>query len=241
METYKEFLERINSFEKKELSLDEGDFCGNPSLVQKVDADNRFKKFYGDTIVFNFEDAVKEELAKYVEELYSAAPECFAEKLVSDTFHMTLHDLSNSPVLEDVAEELFWNELKVLEQVEKVRDETKKNWKIKMRTKCVFNMVNTSLVLGLYPTDEKEYEKLMTLYELFDEVKVLGYPFTPHITLAYYRAKGFEETAARKLEQVVKEMNEQQAWEIELDVRELYYQKFVSMNEYFEVVKVGVK
>ena len=53
METYQQFLDRINSFEKKELNLGDGDFIGNPSIAKKVDADNSFRKFYGDTVVFD--------------------------------------------------------------------------------------------------------------------------------------------------------------------------------------------
>lgn len=51
--------------------------------------------------------------------LYQSAPECFCERLVSNTFHVTLHDLSNSPSLQDVAEELFENELRVIEKRER--------------------------------------------------------------------------------------------------------------------------
>ena len=233
METYREFLDRINSFEKKEVSFGEADFCANPSLAKKVDEDNAFRAFCGDTIVFDLDNATKERLAEYVEKIYVTVPECICEKLISNTFHMTLHDLSNAPMLEDVAVEIFDNELKVLE--------LKKNVdaiKIKMKSKCIFNMVNTSLVLGLYPVDEEEYEKLMKLYFLFDEVKELGYPLTPHITLAYYNVNGFSAESARELEKVVAELNDCEL-EIELDVKELYYQKFRSMNDYINIFSMS--
>jgi len=233
METYKEFLDRINSFEKKDISLGDTYFAGNPSLAQKVDANNEFRKFYGDTIVFDLDNATKEKLAEYVEKIYATVPECFCEKLISNTFHMTLHDLSNAPMLEDVAVEVFDNEWKVLELKKNVDTA-----KIKMKSKCIFNMVNTSLVLGLYPVDEEEYEKLIKLYFLFDEVKELGYPLTPHITLAYYNANGFSVESARKLEKVVADLNECEL-EIELDVKELYYQKFRSMNEYINIFSMS--
>ena len=157
---------------------------GNPSISQKVGKDNVFRNFYGDTIVFALDDIVKEKLAEYVELLYQSAPECFCERLVPHTFHVTLHDLSNAPVLRDVAEELFENELKVIEKREEIQKQ--ENEIIKMKSKYIFNMVDTSLVLRLYPVDEGEYRRLMDLYSLFDTVKKLSYPFTPHITLAHY-------------------------------------------------------
>ena len=142
---------------------------------------------------------------------------------------MTLHDLSNSPVLEDIAVELFENELKAVKISEKIAKQ-----KIRMKSKYIFNMVNTSLVMGLYPINEEEYNKLMNLYYLFDDVKKLSYPLTPHITLGYYNVDGFNALSARKLENIVKELNANEI-EIELDTKELFYQKFVSMNEYINI------
>lgn len=235
METYAEFLNRINSFEKSEVYYGNEYFYGNPSIVQKVDMDNKFKPFYGDTVVFNLDDNTKETLSKYVEQLYQFAPECFCDKLISSTFHMTLHDLSNSPNLYEVAAEVFENELKVVEKL----CETKKYKTIKMKSKYIFNMVGTSLVMGLYPVDEGEYYKLMELYYLFDDVKSLGYPLTPHITLGYYNVHGFHTESARALENIVRELNNKEEIEIELDIENLYYQKFRSMNDYINIINLG--
>ena len=127
-----------------------------------------FRNFYGDTIVFALDESVKEKLAEYVELLYQSAPECFCERLVPHTLHVTLHDLSNAPVLQDVAEELFENELKVIEKREEIQKQ--ENEIIKMKSKYIFNMVDTSLVLGLYPVDEGEYRRLTDLIYRLPEV-----------------------------------------------------------------------
>lgn len=56
METYGEFLDRINSFENKEPDFE----CYRCGLVAcKVDGFNRFKNFYGDTVVFDFNCGVQ--------------------------------------------------------------------------------------------------------------------------------------------------------------------------------------
>ena len=237
METYQDFLDRINSFEKKEINFGSTYFKGNPSISQKVDQDNTFRNFYGDTIVFGLEDGVKEKIDGYVEFLYRAAPECFCERLVSHTFHVTLHDLSNAPILRDVAEELFENELKVIEKMGEVQKH--ESAKIRMKSKYIFNMVDISLVLGLYPADEDAYRRLMELYSVFDNVKKLNYPFTPHITLAYYNINGFSIQAAERLEDAVSQLNNEMELEIELDVKNLYYQKFRSMNDYIDIINLG--
>ncbi len=235
MENYNEFLERINSFEKREVFYGNDYFHGNPSIAQKVNRENRFQPFYGDTMVFDLDCDTKEKIAKIVEKLYANVPECFCEKLVANTFHMTLHDLSNSSVLQDVAAEVFENELKVVEIIKGIQPQT-----IRMKSKYIFNMVGTSLVMGLYPATEEDYVKLMTLYEKFNEVKHLNYPLTPHITLAYYNVHGFSAEAARKLEALVYEMNGEEL-EVNIDTECLYYQKFVSMNDYRNIISAKDK
>ena len=134
-----------------------------------------------------------------------------------------------------MAVEVFENELNVIKKSKQVSVQ-----KIKMKSKYIFNMVNTSLVLGLYPVNEKEYNKLMNLYYLFDDVKKLNYPLTPHITLAYYNVNGFDVDSVDKLKNIVRELNENDSdFEIDLDVRQLFYQKFISMNEYINIINLA--
>lgn len=236
METYAEFLARINSFEKMPIDFGKGHFDGSPSIAHKVNIDNTFKRFYGDTVVFGLDEAVKNKLAKYVDELYRVAPECFCERLVSHTFHVTLHDLSNSAVLSDVAEELFRNELKIIEIASAIKKH--KSAKLKMKSNNIFNMVGTSLVMGLYPTSDVDYRTMMELYAAVDGVKKLGYPLTPHITLAYYNVNGFSSRSAQKLIDVVNNLNADPI-ELELNVDDLFYQKFTSMNNYIDIIRLS--
>lgn len=232
MESYNQFLERINSFEKKESDFGSNYVGTNVSLPLKVNENNKFADFYGDTVVFNLDENTKERLHEYVKRVYECAPECFCENLVTHTYHMTLHDLSNSPELWHISDEVFRNEIKLLECL---KSKKREHQTIRMRTKYVFNMVHSSLVMGLYPVDENEYQKLMDLYAIVDEVKQLNYPLTPHITMAYYNRYGFDVNSARKLEAVIKELNEKESFEIVLDTSNLYYQKFTSMNHYVDV------
>ena len=141
---------------------------------------------------------------------------------------MTLHDLSNSPALEEVSAPMQENEtaLRGLLAKNPVPVQT-----IRMKSKAIFNMVSTSLVMGLYPVDETEYLKLMNLYSLVNEVKSLPYPLTPHITLAYFNRKGMDTPTAQKLARTVKHLNKTLCT-FELDTSRLYYQHFTSMNSY---------
>ncbi|MDE5563327.1 MAG: hypothetical protein K2J01_07295 [Clostridiales bacterium] len=234
METFKEFLSRINSFQKKELNLGGKDFTVSQSVAHKVNADNTFKDFYGDTVVFDLDDDTKSKLTIYTDLLHREVPQCFCDRLIPHTFHVTLHDLSNSPTLSEVAEQVFCNEMKIMQ----IKSELQKLKPVKIRLKStyVFNMVNTSLVLGLSPATEKDYNAIMSLHSIIDGIIKLPYPYTPHITLAYYNVNGFDGNAAKNLENIVNKINAK--IDMELSITDLYYQKFTSMNNYVDVVNL---
>lgn len=231
METYREFLDRINSFQHKELNLGNDNFQVNTGVLKKVDSNNTFSCFYGDTVVFDLDSTSKNKISRIVNDLYKYAEDCFCEKIVSNTFHMTLHDLNNSPVFEEVSEDMLKTEATLRE---KIKNSTVQKQTIRMKTKCIFNMVNTSIVLGLYPADETEYTRLMELYNIVDDIKSLPYPLTPHITLAYYNRNGFSQENCRKLESIVNRLNKDE-FEITLSTDRLVYQFFSSMNNYTSI------
>lgn len=233
-ESYQDFIKRISVFEKRDLDLGKSYFKGKPSLKNKIDENNRLKDFFGDTVVFDLDKKNKEKISIIIDEIYTNCPECFAEKLKSETLHMTLHDLSNSPKIEDIEGEMSRNDSMIKDIINHIGVH-----KIKMRANFIFNMVNTSLVLGLVPLDEGEYDKLLRLYCLIDEsVKEAQYPLTPHITLAYYSINGFDEKSRKALEDLVYRLNAVDI-RITLDTKNLFYQRFYSMNDYKNIIKLA--
>lgn len=233
VESYHSFLERIYSFEKPFLNFGTNNFQSNPSLRDKVDKAGNFRDFVGDTVVFDLDLSQKRFLEDYyINPLYDVAYSCFAEKLKQSTLHMTLHDLNTSVQCEDIEVQTFETQKEIAKKTKElalVADE------IEMQTTYVFNMVNTSLVLGLKPKTEKDYDKLMRIYASIDSIHSLPYPFTPHITLAYYRREGFGEEQILKIQNLVNQLNQSQ-FSITLSTNRLYYQRFASMNDYFSVI-----
>ncbi|MBP3854777.1 MAG: hypothetical protein IK990_04060 [Ruminiclostridium sp.] len=240
MEKYSELIDRISAFEKKELFLGNGDFTVNPSVAAKVGEDNRFGSFYGDTIVFRLDKRDIRDIGMFINELYAQNGRCFCERFPDDTLHMTLHDLSNSPHYDDIADKMTENERRLWT----ITRDAIIPAPVKMRCKAIFNMVNTSLVLGLYPDSEEDHRQLMLLYEAVDTICPLPYPFTPHITLAYFNRYGFDAESARSLEHTVNQLNFSPAFEklslhgIMLDPDKLYYQHFMSMKDYTDVFRL---
>ncbi|MGN1432434.1 MAG: hypothetical protein ACI4XI_01915 [Ruminococcus sp.] len=235
MESYNDFMNRI-SYQKADLQICEGYFNPDGRVYEKVNPDNTFKPFYGDTVVFDLDSRTKTRIFKIIEKLYQSAPECFCQRLDKSTLHMTLHDLSAADSLDVVSSEVFQNEIKLLQIL---KDNPQKAQTIKMKTNFVINMVDTSLVLALVPADEAEWDKLQTLYDLVNAVKVCPYPFlTPHITLAYFNYNGFDTGSVQKLKAAVNEIN-RQSFDITLNTNKLHYQKFTSMNDYISVFKLS--
>ncbi len=233
METYQEFLARINAFETPQILMNDGDFTPSKSVPRKVRADNTYSDFYGDTTVFELNDESKRHIEKLTDRLFEIVPEVFSERLPADTYHITLHDLYNSPELEKIADKMFFGEIKLRQLLTQNPPETQT---IRMKAKYLFNMVGTSVVLVFYPIDETEYHKLTVLYEVVEKVRKLDRPLTPHVTLGYYNINGFSAETTQKLKETVKELNENLCgFEVELSTQRLYYQKFISMKEYINI------
>ena len=231
-ETYEGFNGRLDGFEKAEYGIKDASLIPNKSVYDKVDGKNQFKSFFGDTVVFDLQSFVKKAISEIISELYTKAPKCFCERLVESTLHMTLHDLSNSPDITKAKPYIQENERKIWELKKSISVP-----EITMRTNFVIDMNCTSIVLALKPLDEAEYLKLMKLYEVFDQVRMLSYKLTPHVTLAYYRPEGFDKTSLENLTCLVRELNRKYYFEFALG--DLLYQRFASMNHYTTVFNLS--
>lgn len=235
-ESYEKFLERIFSFQKSAFSFGFDKLCPSTSVMSKVDENGEFSRFVGDTVVFNLDDAQKRFIKDYyISPLYRAGSDFFAEQFDESMLHITLHDL-NASTTEDEKLMADMLETEIL-LYEIISDIGIKSESIELETTCVFNMVNTSLVLGLKPKSEEDYNKLMRIYQMVECVFKLPYPFTPHITLAYYNRNGIEGLPLQRLERAINDLNREK-FDIALSTDRLYYQKFISMNMYYNIMKM---
>lgn len=207
-------------------SLPEGrEFETNPNLTAKVDPEGRLLPFRGNTVVFLLEPPVKRALQELQESLYAAAPEMLAQRLRPESFHMTLHDLANgrpdSPGLADWMAQAGGRAREILARW---TGETP----LQMRTTWLFNMVNTSIVLGLAPADPESGRRLEEMYGELEEAVRLGYPLTPHITMAYFRPGRYSPEQVGRLAAALRPVER----EILLSPAQLVLQTFEDMNHY---------
>lgn len=202
-----------------------GDFHTNPKLMQKVDARGNFLPFYGNTVVFDLDEATKLFLQRLQEELYRNAGWMLSKKLDPSTFHMTLHDLENGT---QRSEDLKHR----MEMAEGNVKGILKTWEgqspLRMKATWMFNMVNTSIVLGLAPADEVSWRRLDEMYMTLETVVPLGYGLTPHITMAYLKPGTYSYYDLNCLRKALGPVE----LETELRFENLFYQEFSDMNHY---------
>lgn len=202
-----------------------GAFQTNPSLRKKVDGKGNFLPFYGNTVVFLLEDRVREELEVLQRRLYDAAGCMLSQKLNSDTFHMTLHDLVSG------ADKTF-DLLRRMEETEQKANALLAKWTnlppLRMKATWLFNMVNISIVLGLAPVEEQTAARLDAMYTAMESILPLGYALTPHITMAYFRPGCYRLEQLQTLRQLLCPID----LEVELKPEKLVYRTFSNMNCY---------
>lgn len=206
-------------------SLPREDFATSPGLRRKVGPEGELLSFYGCTAVFWLPEAARRALSGLQARLYSAAGRLLAQPLEPGTFHMTLHDLVSHP-------ELTGELLRRMEEARKLVEPLLERWRcgppLRMRATCLFNMVNTSVVLGLAPADGESWRRLDGMYEALEEHFRLGYALTPHVTLAYYA----NNICTGGMLQPLREALGPVELELELPMDGLEFQYFTDMNHY---------
>lgn len=202
-----------------------GDFYTNPNLTHKVNLAGEFLPFHGNTVVFDLSSDTKLALQGLQKELYQSAGWMLSQRIDPATFHMTLHDLVNAPELtDDFKCRMLESEVKA----KSILDQWKGQPSLRMKTTWLFNMVNTSIVLGLAPADEDSWHRLDEMYAALESVVHLGYALTPHITMAYFKPGNYTQYDLNYLSQALRPVN----LNVELSLENLFYQEFSDMNHY---------
>ena len=204
---------------------DWGGFDTNPNLQKKVAGDGTLLPFLGNTAVFLLDPDTRAALSRLQGELYEKAGWMLARPLTEDTFHMTLHDLQNGPP-EDP--DLPRRMAMAREMAEPILAAWRGQPPIRMAATWMFNMVSTSIVLGLRPVEAEGWERLGQMYRALEQVRPLGYALTPHITLAYYRPGSYDPGALMQLRSALRPVELQ----LELRMEKLVLQEFDDMNHY---------
>ena len=229
-------LEKLSAFQARTAGFTSdslphgGGLETNANLSLKVGIDGKMEPFMGNTVVFPLPEETKREIGRMQEELYRTCAPALAEPLEVSSFHITLHDLLSGKPDRDLRDRIDYVRSAALECVRKIAGTGEV---ICLRSTALFNMVNTSMVLGFAPADEDSCERLMTYYEMLQKVVCLNYPLTPHVTLAYFRPGVIPAEFVEKLRAVVDKIGQREKIFVEIPVEKVEYQLFSDMNHYW--------
>ncbi len=211
-------------------------FTGNPwrtndRLNQKVDAQGKLKPYFGNTVVFNLPQPVRQALKGVQDQLYAACGDALAEPLTEDVLHITLHDLCNGADTYRLRQEMA----RTGEQMAALcRALAEKNEEIRMRATGLFNLEGVSVVQGFAAADEESFDRLMACYDEVDAAYPLSYDLLPHVTLAYYKPGLMTADRLAALDAVAKAVNAVAPQTLTLNTGMLTYLTFTDMNHYQE-------
>ncbi|MDE6281882.1 MAG: hypothetical protein K2M15_08890 [Oscillospiraceae bacterium] len=229
LESLSAFQARTSGFVSDSLPHS-GGFETNANLPLKVGVDGEMKPFMGNTVVFPIPEHIQRQIGLIQKRLYQLCGPALAEPLEASSFHITLHDLLSGTPAQDLSNRIARAREPALTCLKQISE---KSETIRLRSTALFNMVNTSMVLGFAPADETSCARLMAYYELFQEVVPLGYPLTPHVTVAYFRPGTVTAELTEKLRQAVAEVGQREKLSLELSAETLEYQLFSDMNHYW--------
>lgn len=227
MEKLQELRKRIGGFNQNSLPMGQG-LNTNPGLRAKVGPEGELLPFAGNTVVYGLPERVRKAIGQIQKMLYDGCAGSLAQRLSPGGFHMTLHDLVSGSPCEELRREIARTE----PQARLLVEELVRLGPIQMKSTYLFNMVNTSLVLGFEPVDEESCVRLLHGYERLQAVAALPYPLTPHVTLGYYRPGRLSENQVESIGRVIEEVKALPPIAVELTGELLRYQRFTDMDHY---------
>lgn len=241
--TFEEYCSTVENEERSSLDyLASGSPWNVPgSLTAKVSPRGELLPFYGDTVVMPLEKVDFSQVESLQAALHREVPELFAQELDPKHFHVTLHDLSNGPGRESLAEKMGQNREECRDIFEKTADYFNKNphlSRIRLKSLYAYPSCNISVILGFVPAAEQDYRVLMNLCNLFDNVVYLDYWLRIHITLGYFKPYVFFDEQREALHKTLKVLGKGGV-SIELDLWKLAYQHFNDMNDYRTQFSLG--
>ena len=212
-----------------------------PSLQQKVGSDGLLLPYHGNTVVFPLSNATLKILKNIQNDMRSSA-DFFASALSEEHFHLTLHDLFHSDNLNSVTREINESGQEIVKIFNGIKEMITVNPSIRyidLVPSKIIPSVNTSIIIGYLPKTERDYLIIFNIYKLFDKIKKLPYFFRPHITMDYFTPRGLDRQQLETLRELLITANQYVLPEIKLDLMELSYQFFSSMDKYITVIKVN--
>lgn len=228
-ETLEDFRARTESFIHTSLPAG-GTLETHPNLTRKVDGEGHLLPFGGSTVVYPLPAEARRSIRSLQDALYEGCGDLLAQPLDQETFHITLHDLVSGPPSPQLEEQVRLVQPSALACVAELRGQ---DAPLRLVSTVLFNMVNTSMVLGFAPADEESCARLQAAYQRLQAAVRLSYPLTPHVTVAYFKPGRYGPAQIARLQAAVDLAAAQPPVSLALSGAMVEYQRFSSMGHYW--------
>lgn len=234
-ENFCRYMEEVSTKSLKDLNLRNY----GKDVKNKVNSQGNFLPYYGDTTVFPLKKEDSNRLHKIQNEIYQEIGHLLSKPLEHSFFHITLHDLTHGPSLQKIKAQILINQKKCHYVFSnKFGGKLFACKSINFHLKNIYPMNNTSIVIDAIPMYENFYV-LAKMYKEIDSIVKIETPYTPHITLFYFKPTPLGYEDCKTILSVLRKINKIKGdIFISIDTGSLAYQHFTDMNHYKTIFTV---
>ncbi|ONN26451.1 hypothetical protein XJ44_09035 [Thermosipho affectus] len=200
-------------------------------LYKKVNKDGNYADFKGDTIIFFLKENEKRFIKEIQKKLYENLGKILANALNKEFFHITLHDLCNLNITNNVERCIRNNKSMIKGIFQEIKDFSP----IKLDSIGLYNG-GSAIGVMFVPNSKEDFIKIFELRRKFDKLIPQNSLYIPHVTLGYYLPKEYSKKDRKEIFDYIQ--NTKINFSIELTYELLKYTIFRNMNSYIPVYPI---
>lgn len=234
--TYKKYIEKLHQSYESNMNEKPVEWIVSKKLADKVRPDGHMNDFFGTTTVIKLSERDKAACTAIQAKMMERTGDMLA-MLNPDTFHLTIHSLSNmstvSRNINEIRSSIEAHDSKIKAEIRCIYDQYR-DASIRMRSLGPSTTGNEAISIKFIPCSERDYELLMDLHRRIDAIFSLPNFFIPHVSLAYFKLIQYSPEQIEVLYDVMHELHEFR-FDIELAVDQFVYQYHYTMNDYKDI------
>lgn len=237
---YKEFISKIKDEFDKNINNVPVEWKVSKKLEDKITKYGTMNEFYGSTSVIKLNEEDRNKCIKLRDDLYKNNDDLLV-RLHSKTFHLTIHAFCNVYNVSKDKHEIKRKMDSIEEDIKEMFKQINKEYGNEtIRLKVLGPSTNGSDVVSIkfIPDSEKDFAILYNLFERCESIFPLNKPYTPHVSLGYFKLKKYTTNDIQRLYSDIKRISDYSNFYIELPVGDLVYQHHYHMNDFRDVFKV---
>ena len=239
-EDCREFAERIKASFRKNIETVPERWTISEGLRDKVSPDGRFAPFYGYTSVYRLSEKDASRCRAIQDKLLDSHGPMFVP-LPEHTFHLTAHEFCNEYTVSSSAAEIDAEEETIEKRIEdlfhKLHDSGRKD--VSLIALGPSTSGSDVVSIKFVPKDDEDARILQDIFSESEDIWPVGRPYTPHVSLGYFKTEEFPQDAVESLYREIKALAEETDFTISFSVDDLVYQRHFDMQDFRKIFSVA--